>query len=80
MKLLEIKLCQLLTELMVIMKLLVFGIIVVYIAGVWKFWTGFGRTNFNQTLPNRIGLAVLWPALFLANSSYRRNFQKALKG
>ena len=65
---------------MVIMNLLVFGIIVVYLGGVWKFWTGFGRTNFNQTLPNRIGLALLWPALFLANSSYRRNFQKALKG
>lgn len=62
------------------MKLLIFGLIVVYIAGVWKFWTGFNKTNFNQTLPNRIGLALLWPALFLANSSYRRNFQRALKG
>jgi hypothetical protein len=62
------------------MNLLIFGLIVVYIGGVWRFSTGFGRTNFNQTLFNRIGLAVLWPALFLANPSYRRNFQKALKG
>ncbi|MTJ49104.1 hypothetical protein FJR05_15100 [Dolichospermum sp. UHCC 0259] len=62
------------------MNLLVFVIIVVYIGGVWKLWTGFGRTDFNQTLPNRIKLALLWPALFVANSSYRRNFQKALKG
>ena len=62
------------------LKLLIFGLIVVYIGGIWKFSTGFRRTDFNQTLPNRIGLALLWPALFLANPSYRRNFQKALKG
>jgi len=65
---------------MIMIKLLIFGLIVVYVGGVWKFWTGFNRTNFNQTLPNRIGLALLWPALFLANPSYRRNFRKALKG
>jgi hypothetical protein len=53
---------------------------IVYIVGIWKFWTGFTRTNFNQTLPNRIGLSLLWPALFVANPSYRRNFRKALKG
>ena len=61
-------------------KLLILGLIVVYVAGAWKFWTGFGRTNFTQTLPNRIGLSLLWPALFIANPSYRRNFNKALKG
>ncbi|MFO5492770.1 MAG: hypothetical protein ACLBM1_05005 [Cuspidothrix sp.] len=61
-------------------RLLFVGLIVVYIGGMWKFWNGFRRTNFNQTLPNRIILTLLWPALFLVNPSYRRNFQKALKG
>lgn len=61
-------------------SLIIFVLVVGYAAGVWKFWTGFRKTNFTQTLPNRIGLALLWPALFVANPSYRRNFQKALKG
>ncbi|WP_414551209.1 hypothetical protein [Anabaena sp. CCY 0017] len=61
-------------------KLIIFGLIVVYVGGVWKLWTGFERTNFSQTLPNRLGLSLLWPALIIANKSYRRNFRKALKG
>ncbi|HEY9905764.1 MAG TPA: hypothetical protein V6D43_25580 [Candidatus Sericytochromatia bacterium] len=52
----------------------------VYGYGVWKFWTGFERTNFNRSLPNRISLSLFWPALIVANKSYRRNFTKALKG
>jgi len=52
----------------------------VYGAGVWKFWKGFERTNFERSLPNRIYLALLWPALIIANKSYRKNFNKALKG
>ncbi|BAZ48216.1 hypothetical protein NIES4103_08230 [Nostoc sp. NIES-4103] len=59
---------------------ILFTLIVVYVGGIWKFWTGFSRTNFSPSLPNRIGLALLWPALFLTNESYRRNFRKALKG
>ncbi|QLE59375.1 hypothetical protein [Nostoc sp. TCL26-01] len=61
-------------------KLIIFGLIVIYVGGVWKFWNGFSRTNFTQSLPNRIGLSLLWPALFIANGAYRRNFRKALKG
>ncbi|AFZ55925.1 hypothetical protein H6G54_27435 [Anabaena cylindrica FACHB-243] len=61
-------------------KLIILGLIVVYFGGAWKFWTGFRKTNFNQTLPNRIGFSLLWPVLFIANPSYRRNFRKALKG
>ncbi|MBR8835272.1 MAG: hypothetical protein DSM106950_14905 [Stigonema ocellatum SAG 48.90 = DSM 106950] len=60
--------------------LIVFLFIVAYGAGVWKFWTGFYRTNFQQTLPNRLRLALLWPALLVTNKSYRQNFRKALKG
>jgi hypothetical protein len=62
------------------MYLIILGLIAAYGYGAWKFWKGFERTNFSQTLPNRIGLSLLWPALFITNKSYRRNFQKALKG
>ncbi|NJL22006.1 MAG: hypothetical protein HC895_16240 [Leptolyngbyaceae cyanobacterium SM1_3_5] len=58
-------------------KLLLFAAIVVYAGGVWKFWRGFHRTNFSQ---GRIYLALLWPALLIANRSYRQNFQRALRG
>ncbi|GAX34923.1 hypothetical protein [Nodularia sp. NIES-3585] len=61
-------------------NLIIFGLLVVYVGGVWKLWSGFERTNFSQTLSNRLGLSLLWPALFIANKSYRRNFKKALKG
>jgi hypothetical protein len=61
-------------------KLIILGLIVVYVGGAWKFWKGFSRTNFNPTLVNRLGFSLLWPALYLVNESYRRNFKKALKG
>jgi hypothetical protein len=60
--------------------LVVLVLLGIYGYGVWKFWTGFERTNFNRSLPNRITLSLLWPALIVANKSYRRNFTKALKG
>jgi hypothetical protein len=52
----------------------------VYGVGVWKFWQGFERTNFQRSLLNRITLSLSWPVLLIANKSYRRNFRKALKG
>ena len=57
-----------------------FLLLAVYIGGIWKFLSGYSRTNFNAGLPGRISLALLWPVLLVANKSYRRNFQKALKG
>jgi hypothetical protein len=57
-----------------------FILLVVYGGGIWKFWSGFNKTNFNSSLPSRVALAVLWPALLIGNKSYRRNFRKALKG
>jgi len=62
------------------MNLLVFILFAGYIFGIWKFWQGFHRTNFNRELPNRLKLALLWPVLFAINDGYRNNFQKALKG
>jgi hypothetical protein len=48
----------------------------IYVFGIYKFWTGFRRTNFSQ---GRLYLSLLWPVLLL-NRSYRQNFTKALKG
>ena len=55
-------------------------LVIVYFGGIWKFLSGYRRTNFNSGLPGRVSLALLWPVLLVANKSYRRNFQKALKG
>ena len=60
--------------------LITFILILVYGGGVWKFWTGFHRTNFSRNLTNRLALSLLWPALLVANKSYRQNFRKTLKG
>lgn len=62
------------------MKLIMLVLIAAYVGGVWKFWTGFHRTNFNRSFANRLILSLLWPALLVANKSYRYNFRKALKG
>jgi membrane-bound metal-dependent hydrolase YbcI (DUF457 family) len=51
--------------------------VVVYVGGVWKFWTGFNRTNFTN---GRLKLSLLWPVFLIANKSYRQNFNRALKG
>lgn len=57
-----------------------FVLLVVYVGGIWKFLSGYRRTNFNAKLPGRVALALLWPVLLASNKSYRRNFRKALKG
>lgn len=62
------------------MHFLGFILIVAYVGGIWKFLSGYHRTNFNASLSGRIGLALLWPVLIASNKSYRRNFNKALKG
>ncbi|NJN49542.1 MAG: hypothetical protein HC805_06960 [Alkalinema sp. RL_2_19] len=51
-------------------------LLIAYLFGAWKFWTGFRNTNFMQ---NRLGLTIFWPIL-LVSGSYRQNFRKALKG
>ena len=62
------------------MSLIVFGLLVVYIGGAWKFWKGYNRTQFNRTMSDKIRLSLLWPGLFALEPSYRKNFRKALKG
>jgi hypothetical protein len=61
------------------MNLLGLALIGVYVGGIWKFLSGFRHTNFNHDA-SRFYLALLWPALVLTNKSYRRNFNRALKG
>jgi len=61
-------------------SLITFLLVVAYGGGVWKFWTGFYRTNFSRSFTNRLVLSLLWPALLVANKSYRQNFRRALKG
>ncbi|MGL5132685.1 MAG: hypothetical protein ACRC78_09165 [Planktothrix sp.] len=55
-------------------------LVALYVGGIWKFWTGFENTNFNRSFQNRMIFSLLWPVLFVFNSSYRKNFKKALKG
>ncbi|GAB1538213.1 hypothetical protein NUACC21_08710 [Scytonema sp. NUACC21] len=62
------------------MGLVGFVLILAYGFGVWKFWGGFRKTNFQQSLPNRLGFSLLWPVLLISSKSYRQNFRKALKG
>ncbi|MGF1458534.1 MAG: hypothetical protein ACFBSG_05855 [Leptolyngbyaceae cyanobacterium] len=50
---------------------------ITYGTGAWRFWNGFQKTNFSQ---NKVSLTLLWPIYFIANKSYRQNFNKALKG
>ncbi|MBE9177630.1 hypothetical protein IQ268_03435 [Oculatella sp. LEGE 06141] len=59
------------------MSLLGFAALVVYVGGIWKFWTGFHRTNFSS---GKLYLALMWPVLLASNKSYRQNFNRALKG
>ncbi|NJO43759.1 MAG: hypothetical protein HC769_22665 [Cyanobacteria bacterium CRU_2_1] len=58
-------------------KLLIVVAAVVYVYGVYKFLTGFDRTNFTS---GRLPLALLWPVFLIANKSYRQNFSRVLKG
>lgn len=58
-------------------SLFTFVLIMVYAGGIWKFLSGFEKTNFES---GRLPLALLWPFLLLTNRSYRQNFNRALKG
>jgi hypothetical protein len=58
-------------------QLLLFLVSGLYVYVGYRFWQGFYRTNFTGS---KILLTLLWPVLTLANKSYRKNFQKALRG
>lgn len=62
------------------MKLIAVILIFSYGFGIYKFWRGFNKTNFDRNLPVKLYLSALWPILFVSNKSYRQNFTKALKG
>ena len=58
------------------MGIICFLALIGYSIGIWKFWTGFRRTNFSS---GRVYLALLWPVLIF-NKPYRQNFTRALTG
>jgi hypothetical protein len=58
-------------------NLLILALAIAYGTGAWRFWSGFRKTNFSD---NKVSLTLLWPVYFIANNSYRQNFNKALKG
>ncbi|BAZ44946.1 hypothetical protein NIES4102_19630 [Chondrocystis sp. NIES-4102] len=60
--------------------LITFILLLVYGGGIWKFLSGYSRTNFDPSLSRKAVLALLWPVFLATNKSYRRNFRKALKG
>ena len=64
---------------MVLFWIKVAGVVLlaIYIGGAFRFLRGFRRTNFSQ---GRLPLALLWPLLLVVSKSYRKNFNKALKG
>jgi hypothetical protein len=51
--------------------------LVVYGGGAFKFWKGFQRTHYSD---GKVYLSLLWPLFFVANKTYRQNFNRALKG
>ena len=59
------------------MELIGLAAIAAYLGGVWKFWTGFHRTNFSE---GKVYLSLLWPVLLVAKKSDRQNFNRGLKG
>jgi len=61
-------------------KILIIVLIIGYFWGGWKFWKGFRQTNFQPNIINRFFLSVLWLPLLIVNKSYRKNYQKALRG
>lgn len=59
------------------MEFVSFVLLLVYVAGAIKFWTGFNRTDFSS---GRVKFTLLWPVFLIGSAPYRRNFTKALKG
>jgi hypothetical protein len=62
------------------MNFLIFGAVIIYFGGIWRFWSGYHNTHFSRQLPTRLVLSLGWPALLIVNPSYRRNFRRALRG
>lgn len=51
-------------------------LVILYLTGSWKFWSGFARTDY---VHSRFLLTILWPVM-MTNKTYRQNFARALKG
>ncbi|PMB00034.1 hypothetical protein CEN50_04730 [Fischerella thermalis CCMEE 5268] len=76
----ELKFSISIVEQIAIGGLITVVLIVTYAGFAWKFWSGYGNTNFTRSTTNRLIFSLLWPVLLITNKSYRQNFRKALKG
>ncbi|KAJ7536977.1 hypothetical protein O6H91_12G090900 [Diphasiastrum complanatum] len=54
-------------------------LVIIYLAGAIRFWSGFIRTTYSSTTVAKVGLTALWPVLFLLSKEYRKNFKKAIQ-
>jgi hypothetical protein len=52
----------------------------IYVGGMWKFWSGYNHTTFNRDFFTKVCLSFLWFPLLVVSKNYRSNFTKALKG
>ena len=43
-----------------------------------RFWNNYSQTTFTDE--GRLRLTALWPILWITSSSFRSNFNKAIKG
>jgi hypothetical protein len=62
------------------LALLQTGLIAIYVAGAWMFWRGFKHTHYSRGLGNQLKFTLLWPVFMATSTSYRKNFQRALRG
>ncbi|KAL2649361.1 hypothetical protein R1flu_017489 [Riccia fluitans] len=53
-------------------------LMIIYIAGASRFWSGFNRTTYTNSTSTKVALTALWPALYVASKAYRANFKKAV--
>ncbi|KAL3701574.1 hypothetical protein R1sor_019596 [Riccia sorocarpa] len=53
-------------------------LMIIYITGASRFWSGFRRTTYSESAPTKLALTALWPALYVASKVYRENFKKAV--
>ncbi|BBN10112.1 hypothetical protein MPTK1_5g01120 [Marchantia polymorpha subsp. ruderalis] len=53
-------------------------LMIIYLAGASRFWSGFNRTTYTNATPTKVALTALWPALYVASKAYRANFKKAV--
>ncbi|KAK9790357.1 hypothetical protein WJX73_003838 [Symbiochloris irregularis] len=55
-----------------------FTITTAWVAGAYKFYTGYERTPFENSDSKKATLTALWPILFATSADFRKHFSKAI--